>query len=341
MRHHRIAYLWTVVALSAVLASVSVAAMAYLARPGKPVTPTYGVSFSSKQAEELGLDSEVTYDALIDDLGVKRIRLAAYWDDIEPLPDMFVWDDLDRQLNRAAEHNVGIVLTVGLKLPRWPECFAPEWVSLLSKEEQDERTIRMVQQVVQRYAEHPAIVMWQLENEPFVGWFGHCPEPDPTRLERELAVIRLLSKKPVIVTDSGELSLWRDAAHFADRFGTTLYQSTWNPWLGYTYSLWPPAFYRLKARWNGIEPHDLVVSELQAEPWTPGILLVDTAYEEQMKSMSLDRFSSLVTYARHVGSSEVYLWGAEWWYWLMIHGHPEFWDAARPLFLDSTPAPSN
>ena len=40
----------------------------------------WGVNFSQKHARDLGLDWKETYSALIDELGVKYIKLAAHWD---------------------------------------------------------------------------------------------------------------------------------------------------------------------------------------------------------------------------------------------------------------------
>ena len=43
-----------------------------------------------------------------------------------------------------------------------------------------------------------------------------------------------------------------------------------------------------------------------------------------------------VDYAKRLGTPEIYLWGAEWWYWLKEKkDHPAVWDAARTLFRES------
>ena len=45
-----------------------------LARKEKPETITYGISFNTFYAEELGLDPREVYDAFLDDLGVRHRR---------------------------------------------------------------------------------------------------------------------------------------------------------------------------------------------------------------------------------------------------------------------------
>jgi hypothetical protein len=55
--------------------------------------------------------------------------------------------------------------------------------------------------------------------------------------------------------------------------------------------------------------------------------------EEQFKSMNLKQISENIEFAKKVGFPEVYLWGAEWWYWLKAkHQDPSFWEFAKKLF---------
>jgi hypothetical protein len=270
---------------------------------------------------------------MLDDLGAPRLRLAAYWDELEPSPGRFDFSALDWQLDEAERRGATVLLAVGRKLPRWPECFVPTWARQALPQQQRLWVLDYVSAVVERYRDHPAVAAWQLENEPFVWWFGKCPPPDSALLQAELDSIRRLSYKPVVVTDSGELSTWRRAARFADRFGTTMYRATWNSWLGYGFYPLPAWSYRAKARLWGLEPREVVIGELQAEPWPPGTLLVETPLREQFRTMDLARFHEMLALARATGFGEAYLWGAEWWYWLKTtQGHPEFWEEARKSF---------
>ena len=49
----------------------------------------YGTTFSWKYADEMGLDWQETYIKILDDLGVKNLRLVAYWEDIENVRDVY------------------------------------------------------------------------------------------------------------------------------------------------------------------------------------------------------------------------------------------------------------
>ena len=321
------------IAAAAFLTAVIIWAL-YLGRPAPIIDQAYGVSFSSKQTAELKLNNDETYLAILDDLGVKRLRLAAYWDVIEPAPGQFDFSQIDWQIDEAERRGVNVLLAVGRKLPRWPECFMPEWARYLAPPQQNKHLLKMLGLVVERYRHRSAIVGWQLENEPFVGWFGQCPNPSTELLQNELDLVRSLSPKPVVVTDSGELSTWRRAARFADRFGTTMYRATWNPYYGYGFYPLPAGLYRLKARFWGLSLPQVIITELQAEPWPPGKPLAEVSLDEQFRSMDFGRLQKNIAFARSTGFGEVYLWGAEWWYWMKQHGRPEFWNEAKKLMAE-------
>lgn len=305
----------------------------YLSRAAPFTRQRYGVTFSSKEAATLGLAPDQAYRALLDDLQARRLRLPVYWDTIEPAPGEFDFTELDWQLDEARRHDATVLLAIGRKLPRWPECFMPSWAAGLSAEEQRAWLLAMLRVVVERYRNHREVIAWQLENEPFVWWFGNCPKVDPALLMAERDLVRSLSPKPIVVTDSGELSTWRRAIRFGDVFGTTMYRVTWNSWLGYGYYPLPPGYYRLKARFWGMAPADILITELQAEPWAPGRPLARVPLEEQFRTMDVARFRDNLAFAQATGFGDVYLWGAEWWLWLKeTRGHPELWEEARKLF---------
>jgi len=296
----------------------------------------FGVTFSVSRAQEFGLDWQSTFTEMLDDLKVRKLRLSAYWDMIQPMPSQVSFFELDWQIAEAERRNVEVVLVVGQRLPRWPECHIPDWGWDLSKEERERALLLLIEQVIIRYRDNPSIKYWQVENEPFLPGFGVCPEFDKDFLDQEIALVRSLDTRPVIVTDSGELSAWVPAARRADIFGTTMYRIIWSerlPGSGYLNYYLPPSFFYMKA--NIVKyfarTTDIIVSELQAEPWGPR-----AAYEmpvaERDKSLSFEQLQDNIRFAREVGFREAYLWGAEWWLWERVNGRPEFWNYARTLF---------
>jgi len=307
----------------------------FIGRPPEAENIVWGVNFSQKHTQGLGLDWQETYSALIDDLGATNIKLATYWDLIEKGEGDYDFGDLDLQVKEAEQKGVNLFLVIGMKSPRWPECHIPEWAKGLTKEEQQEKILNLVKQIVSRYQDYSSITMWQIENEPFFP-FGECPWVDKEFLKKEVEQVKNLDKqkRPVVISDSGEGSFWISAARVGDVVGTTMYKKVWIHQLGIylTYPL-PPNFYWQKAQIiKTFFNKKVICVELQAEPWGPR-LLYDSPLEEQQKSMDLQRFQQNIDFARKTGLDEFYLWGGEWWYWMKEkQNQPQIWEEAKKLF---------
>lgn len=306
----------------------------------EPEQITYGMSFNTPYARELGLDWRETYDAIIDELGVRHLRLAAHWPMVEPAPNVYNFEELDYQIRRAEEVGASVILAVGRRLPRWPECHVPGWADQLSRSERQAAQVRYMEQVVERYKNSPAVIMWQVENEPFLEVFAfeHCGELDTEFLDREIALVRDLDpSRQILVTDSGNLGRWTGAYSRGDVFGTSVYVHFWNPELGQFRTVLPPAAYRVKDNLMGLlygeKPSFLI--ELSAEPWLLEPI-TDVPLEVQFTRMDLRKFEDILDYAEATHFERQYLWGGEWWYWLKQKDRPEMWERGQRLFLKDT-----
>lgn len=303
--------------------------------PKEPFLPKpgfFGVTYSKKFCEELGLNWKEVYSAIIDDLQVKEIRLPIYWDDIEANKGTFDFKDYDYIIHEGAKRNVKFIINIGWRLPRWPECHAPEWNNKQTIEASRESVLKMLAAVVEHYRNEPNISYWQLENEPFLDAFGVCPPSNEQFFMEELTLVKSMTTIPVMVSATGELSLWRKEAKLGDVFGTTVYRVVWGKWTGYFRYPLPAWFYRLKADLLGLEQSRLFVVELQAEPWVPQGKMIYMSKKEADKSMSFEQFQANLKYATKINFSKTYLWGVEWWYWQNKNGDPRFWDFARTIF---------
>lgn len=292
----------------------------------------FGVSFDPAQARHLGLDATTTFSTLLDDWGFKYVRLSASWKSVEPEPSRFDFSELDAMMAEAAARGVKVILVVGQKTPRWPECHHPVWSTSLPPAERRAALGKYLTATVEHFRAHPALEIWQVENEPFI-YFGVCPPFSGADLVAELALVKTLDPAhPTLVTDSGEVATWRRTARAADLFGTTVYRMVWNSVIGYwSYDWLPPAVYRFRLWLLGRLPQSAFISELQAEPWVPRGNLPAIPLAEQFVSMSLGQLQRNVAYARRIGLPRAYLWGAEWWRWLAANGHPEFADYIKQL----------
>ena len=293
----------------------------------------WGVNFSQKHASALGLDWRETYSAILDDLGARHIRIASHWDLIEKEPGSFDFSDLDWQIDTAATRNAKIILAVGMKTPRWPECHLPGWTENKDLAWVESRTANYVRAVMERYRSNLNIVAWQIENEPFF-YFGECPPLDPEFFEKEVALARQIDPdRKIMVTDSGEFSSWFKAASLGDVVGTTLYREAYFHRLK-TFLAYPltPTFYRRKTQLvDWFYGKKVVPVEVQAEPWFQSYPLGVPGQKNQ--DFTLDKFKNNLEYVRRTGFDEAYLWGAEWWYYQKVKAdNSSFWQEARTLF---------
>lgn len=298
--------------------------------------PIYGISFSQSYTQDLGLDWQKIYLAILDELKPKNLRLPAYWDKIESQIGEYNFSDLDWQLQEAQKRGISLILVIGRKLPRWPECHDPLWVRELTKEQGQEKVLILLKKIIERYKNLPNLSAWQIENEPLINWFGICPKADKEFLKREVALVKSLDGRPIIITDSGELSSWLKLANLPDILGITMYRIVWDKYLGYwSYFFLPPAFYHYKADLIKIfypSIKKVIVTELQMEPWPPGVRITDVSLKEQYKSFNLKRFKKNLKFSQRTGFSEFYLWGAEWWYWLKQQGDESIWQEAKKIW---------
>src|SRR3989339_26055 len=305
----------------------------------------YGVSFNTLYARELGLPWEEVYTAILDDLQVRHVRLAAHWTMVAPEEGVWNFSELDTQVRLAEEYDTDIVLAIGRRLPRWPECHVPLWAQEKSWEEQKELLREYIRQIVTRYKDSLAIVYWQVENEPFLTVYAeeHCGKLDKAFLDEEIALVRELDPAhPILVTDSGNLGTWCGAYKRGDSFGTSVYVYLWNEATGPLESILPPETYIAKRKLLELflGKKETMLIELSVEPWL-NVPVVDADIETQFSRMSVEKFEKIIMYAKETRFQKQYLWGAEWWYWLKVHeGHPEFWERAQKLYAEqvvSTP----
>ena len=299
--------------------------------PGKI---NWGVTYSPRQADYLGLDSGKVYKALLDDMGVRNFRLMAPWYQVEPKDGEYDFSDVDWYLNEAKKRNAKVVLAVGRKLFRWPECHEPDWARKLSQPEFEDKIIALLSAEIKHFKKFDNIIGWQVENEAMLP-FGECqPESNFALLRRETDLVRALDSRPVISTESGEISPWFRVGALVDRLGVSLYRVTNNPIFGKISYPFRPGFYQKKtALAKALNPNlkDVFLSELQLEPWG-NKPLAEMSVQDQYASMDFERTQANIEFAKKTGFSDIYIWGAEWWYWLKEKQKDDrFWELGKQL----------
>ena len=291
-----------------------------------------GVTYSDKFAQELNLDSVKAHQEIISDLQIKYIRLPIYWDQVEKKEGVFDFSEYEKIIQDGSKENVQYILSVGYRLPRWPECHFPKWFNQVDLDTNQGKLLNYLEKTVINFKEFDNVLYWQVENEPYLNSFGLCPKYNEKLLLKELDLVRSLDDRKIVISSSGELGGWKRENKVGDIFATTLYRVVYNPIFGYFKYPLPPWFYKLKAKSNGVDLEKSILIELQAEPWVKDGTLVDIEFKEYNKSFSLDQFKDNTNYAINTGFKQIYFWGVEWWYLQKQKGNDTYYNLAKEIF---------
>lgn len=303
----------------------------------KPLT--FGATFVPNYARSFDLDPQATFDAMINDLGVRRFRLVSYWKDIEHTPGVYDFDELDWQFAKAEAAGAEISLALGLRQPRWPECHGPDWAMIKPMSQWREDLKIFMGKVIDRYKDSPALKEYQLENEFFLSVFGECPDFTRERLVDEYNFVKARDPNhPVIVSRSNNAIGLPLGKPTPDAYAVSVYKRVWDKTITKRYYEYPfPAwFYGALAGGSKIlQGRDLFIHELQTEAWLPpGFDMRTAPIEELYKSLSPERLEHRINYGIASGMRTIDLWGVEWWYHMKTkRGAPELWDTAKK-FID-------
>lgn len=291
-----------------------------------------GATLSTTYSKELGLDPNEVLQASITELGIKKYRVPIYWSEVERVNGSYNYVELDKIMQIAKENNVKLTLVIGQKVPRWPECFVPDWAEKIPEKERDHEIMEFVQHTVDRYKDFESIERWQVENESFFP-FGRCLQPNPELIQKEINLVRAIDNKPIQLTVSGEQSLWLWRALPADVVGVSLYRQVYDQNFGKIIFPYTALVYNIQRRVAQVFTDKVIISELQAEPWGVGGYIypktnnLEAAYDE----FTVKNLEENLVFAKRTGADEVYLWGIEWWYFLKVNNDTRLWEGAKLL----------
>lgn len=312
-----------------------------------------GANFSHRHAAWLGLDPDACYRQLLDELGVRRVRISVYWDEVAPAPDHLDFAPIRRWLDPLEQRGAKALVTLGLKAQRWPEYYPPGWLTedvslpmgcdLEAQPRVVAHMLLLLERLTAFLADYDAVDAWQVENEPFLPSMRHTVawRFPPALLAREIAVVREADprRRPIVVNHSTQNRFdgrWWQALAQADVLAENVYTrkpNTW-PWPRYfnahAIPLLAPPLGR-EARVALAMGKELWVTELQAEPWERAD--VHTLTPARTGSVSPERIEANLRLVRRAGARRVYLWGAEWWRFTADRDNDaRYWNLAHRLF---------
>ena len=310
----------------------------FIIRPKIQANINYGVNFSDKYATDLGLDWKTSYIEILDGLNVKNIRLVVYWNDVEKVNDEFDFSNIKWQLDEAEKKNLNVILATGRKAPRYPECHEPLWWrESADKKLKEIELYEFIKKSIQELKSYNSIKIWQVENEPFFP-FGECEKSESRVIQDEVEIVRSLDARPILIQDSGEGGFWFPSYEMADYLGISMYRKIWYDFWKiffgrFIYFQYPLAHwsYKIKADLFNVPYQNIIVTELQSEPWGPSINSKLSQIEKD-KTMSRIDFLETINYAQKAGFKDIYFWGVEWWLWEKnFNNNSYFWDTGKAL----------
>ncbi len=316
--------------------------------------PAYlGTTFSQLQCRYLGLDYQKAFRSICS-LGFDSIRLCSYWDELEPAQNQFDFSTLDWLLDESHRCGINVVLTVGMKAPRWSEFHFPQWLRdrrdtsgspkpIDRDPEIADRTLHFIQTVMQHARHAPNLQYWQVENEPFTRLeitAGRYLSNEFVRREAELVRSIALPGQKLLMTNALTLPAaenveddraFAESLNLADAVGINVYTKV--PHGNAIEYLEPEPAYQAKLQdWQKAliaQGKEDWISEAQAEPWELNELVATRKLD--YPSSTPKRIEYLVTTLTDIGYSRVLLWGCEYWYWNRINGRNLWWWTVQRL----------
>ncbi|MBP9820430.1 hypothetical protein KBC79_06890, partial [Candidatus Woesebacteria bacterium] len=278
----------------------------------------FGITFSSQQLRNLRLP---VLDSLrrACSFDFSHIRIGVHWSEVEKKPEELNLEAVRTLLDCCELNHQSVVLTVGVKAPRWPEFYLPEHLQKtdINNSHFSQQLLEYVLFVVSELKTYSCITHWQVENEP-LDPSGHKGMVVPEQLLREeVAVIRKLDPRPVILT------LWANAMQargtlgklttLADIVGLDLYYHQFVTKLfGKSIYTGPIATKSFLQKKIVDSPTPLWITELQAEPWEANM---ESYLSANPKSMSPELLANNVRKALALNPKVILFWGFEYWLW--------------------------
>ncbi len=299
---------------------------------------TYGVSFTPDYAESLGLNPKQTMTALLN-IGVRQFRLTSYWSDIEPTKGQFNFSQLDWEMKLANQYHAKVILVVGLRQPRWPECHPPSWINTANPiNTWEPQLLSFMSQVINRYKTNTALEAWQLENEYFLKGFGACTNFSRFRLVSEYQLLKRLDPTHSVIIGRSNNDIGTPMGQpTPDFYGISIYKRVWDAsfskrYIEYPFTGWYYAF--LAGVQELHQNKNMIIDELQAEAWPPnGQTIPESSLAEQNKSLNATRLEHRFAYGKSTGMKDILMWGSEYWYYRkVVLNDPSLWNVAKNQF---------
>lgn len=303
-----------------------------------PRHPKIGITLCPTQLDYLGISLDYAIQESVK-YGFSHIRLPVYWSQVEVEPGIFNFDQLEQVLSFYQQVNQLVVLTVGVKAPRWPEYFWPDFVKDQNPANPDTQAqiLKFIKTTIKRLKPFSCITHFQVENEPL-----DESGPDKQRipvdfLYQEIKLVKKLDPRPVIVTLWGNDLTGRNFLDqiipVCDVMGIDLYfdQFIANI-MGKSIYAGPRTSLKKIHQYLAKTDKEIWLTELQAEPWEKN---EQNYLSQNPGSMSVEKLASNIKKASQLPISEIILWGYEYWLYQKKLGNSRYLDFVEKIISQS------
>ena len=278
----------------------------------------FGITFSHPHLEYLKIPIDLAIDEAIQGK-FSHIRLGVYWNRLQKSQDEYDFKELRIILQKFSKAKQKIIMTVGVKAPRWPEYYWPDFVEHknLQHPQSKELILNFVSKTIQELKDFSCISHWQVENEPFDPSGPDNLAISEDLLSQEIQIIKKLDQRPIIITlwgnDVLKRGFFNKAAVLADIVGLDLYYKQFvGQIFGQNIYKGPSQSDRALQKLIQNSPKPVWITELQAEPWEKD----ERGYfSDNPQSISETQLKKNVERTSQLEVKEILMWGFEYWLW--------------------------
>jgi GH35 family endo-1,4-beta-xylanase len=312
-----------------------------------------GITIDLDQIQEAQLSlKEIT--SWIHKLNIQLVRIGIKWSRVEEQKGKYQWKEYDDVIEFLNSNNIPTILVLGLKSPRWPEFYIPDWVNFqkpkmrsfhLQRSDEitpndvylKERLFNFVQKCILRYNNFQNIISFQVENEPFFPFGPNKWTISTHFLQEEIAYIKSLTQLPILLTTQGlpttgilseylhcRYKAKKNIIKLADIVGFNVFPKFESKLFGLFSKMYTASSkeWNYLGKWLRKAEKEIWITELQAEPWELSeISLKNSATNKTCKPEFVQEY---IRKLKNLGIKTILLWGFEYHIACAKEGNPEW-----------------
>lgn len=288
-----------------------------------------GTTYSHQEIECLKLDNEQAFDELLlFDFDI--IRLCCYWSESEPEKNTFGFSKIEKLLDKCEKSGQKIVMTIGMKSPRWPEFYIPSWLEGCSIPSLMPQISLFFEKAVEQLERYSCIEYWQVENEPLDKSGPDKLSITAEMLKQEIKLIKALdSKRPIIVNawmnHIKKNNLMDTLTGMADIIGFDIYYKIPTKEGIYIGPKNPLSYFQKQIK---LSQKPVWITELQAEPWEKDEI---EKMQPNPPSMSPALLKENFEKTKSLNPAAILFWGYEYWYLRKEKDDKRLWNCVRDI----------